>query len=642
MLSARIGDMAAPPVAANAPGAAAPDLAALLEEARRLAGSATACDGAPPPDAAATLAARHTLRALLRQVSPDRRRVSALDNPAVRRRVQDASAGELLAALEADVAPALQRAAMAAASAADSAFDGDDGAAGAAAAATPYRLVERAFRAPAGPRDRSRASVLFAGADGAANIDDALALGAIDFGAAAAWRTDAALRSRLGVVTVAPPASPHCPTGVDGGMYTLASCPGFYYVPGYLSRPQQEALTVAVLRRYAERPNRRNVDASFDPDASNLIMAAAGEPRGGDYGRAVAAVTACGGGGDGGAGGSASLPPQPQPSQPLAKAVAAPTAMSAAMPGAFPSRLWAAHLDDLRARLGSSAAETVDTTGGDADFARLAPSRDGWLSKLTWCTLGQQYDWTARSYHLPSDADYALHAKANAAESPSDAPQREGRWYAPFPDDELAALTVGVADVVHAAATAFYGGSGTDAAAAAVTPLSAPDGVPRASPVGLPLAPFQPQAGIVNVYQYGPGGRPLRGVPMGGHRDDMERRWDRPVVSLNVGCAAVYLLGGPRKEDAPVPVLVRSGDAMLLSGACRLAFHGVARVFDGTAPRELFATRGDPPAPPQSGVGDDGGSGSRGPDAVTDELERAALRAFVAHTRINVNVRQVV
>jgi alkylated DNA repair dioxygenase AlkB len=611
--------MAAQPAAASAAGAAAPDLAALLDEARRLAASA-AGDAGVPNAAAATLAARHALRALLRQVSPDRRRVSALDNPAVRRRVQEASAAELLAALEADVAPALQRASAAAAAAA-AACDGDE-----SATATPYRLVERAFRAPAGPRDRSRASVLFAGADGVATVDDALACGAIDFGATAAWRTDDALRMRLGVVAVAPPSSspPLSPPtggfgGSGGGVYTLTCSPGFYCLPGYLSCSQQEGLAVAVLRRYAERPNRRNVDASFDPDASNLIMAAAGEPRGGDYGRAVAAVT-CAGGGGGGGDGSVS-PPQP------AVHTAAP---AAGAPGRFPSRLWAGHLDDLRARQGAAG-----DAAADADFAHLAPSRDGWLSKLTWCTLGQQYDWTARSYHLPRDADYALHAKGDgAAAAAPQQQQREGRWFAPFPAD-LAALTAGVADAVHAAASAHYGAA--DDAAAAFEPLPAPDGVPRASPVGLPLAPFTPQAGIVNVYQYGPGGRPLRGVPMGGHRDDMERRWDRPVVSLNVGCAAVYLLGGPRKEDAPVPVLVRSGDAMLLSGACRLAFHGVARVFDGTAPVGLFAGP-PPPPPPQAGDGDDDGP----TDAVTDGLERAALRAFVAHTRINVNVRQVV
>lgn len=602
-------------------------------------GRAVAADAAAPVDAR-----RRWLRWLLRIVSPGRKRVAAAGDAAVRRTPGEATLEELLAALELDLAPLLRREASAA---------------GAAQQDTPYRLAERRFRPPPGPAaDSKRASVVFSTLDGVRTAREAVAAGALDLSAGAAWRADAALQAALGIVRL-PLLAPGAPEVLG-----LECAPGFYVLPGYLAAPEQEALAAAVLTRYAERPNRRNVDAPFDPDASNLIMLAAGEPRGGDYGRAassvlsVAAAAATDGGGGGG--GAAPAAATAAAARGAAGAVAAAGEGAAglrAAPPAFPAGLWQQHVEELETRSSRDPAHfsleeletraaaaggcdagqlppcggddaSDDGRGGDDDDGEarldllLAPSRHGWLSKLTWSTLGHQYDWTSRQYHLPGDPDYALHAHAHdaaggaatsaaeaaGAAAPPPAPGGSHRWHAPFPAD-LRRLCERLADHAHAAVAAAHAAAGGDAAAAAAR--------------GLPLAPFDAQSGICNCYQYGPHGRPLRGVPMGGHRDDMERRQDRPVLSFSVGCAAVFLLGGSRKEDAPVPVLVRSGDALLLSGASRLAFHGVARVFDASAPGELFAPLAAAAASPR------------------ERLERAALRAFVRHARLNVNVRQV-
>jgi alkylated DNA repair protein alkB family protein 1 len=141
---------------------------------------------------------------------------------------------------------------------------------------------------------------------------------------------------------------------------------------------------------------------------------------------------------------------------------------------------------------------------------------------------------------------------------------------------------------------------------------------------------LQAQAGIVNLYAAG-----KRSLPMGAHVDDMERDLRFPVLSASIGCAAVFLVGGASKDDAPTPLLLRSGDVLVLSGASRLAWHGVAAVLPGTCPPELFEA-----APAGAGAG--AGTGAGAGDADDEAAERADMRAFLLRNRINFNLRQVV
>lgn len=42
-----------------------------------------------------------------------------------------------------------------------------------------------------------------------------------------------------------------------------------------------------------------------------------------------------------------------------------------------------------------------------------------------------------------------------------------------------------------------------------------------------------------------------------------------------LGCAAVFLIGGLTREVEPIPILLRSGDVVIMSGPrCRRAYHG--------------------------------------------------------------------
>jgi alkylated DNA repair protein alkB family protein 1 len=64
------------------------------------------------------------------------------------------------------------------------------------------------------------------------------------------------------------------------------------------------------------------------------------------------------------------------------------------------------------------------------------------------------------------------------------------------------------------------------------------------------------------------------GDTLGGHLDDMEADWSKPIVSMSLGCKAIFLLGGKSKDDPPHAMYLRSGDVVLMAGEARECFHG--------------------------------------------------------------------
>ncbi|TCT04308.1 alpha-ketoglutarate-dependent dioxygenase AlkB family protein [Aquabacter spiritensis] len=84
-----------------------------------------------------------------------------------------------------------------------------------------------------------------------------------------------------------------------------------------------------------------------------------------------------------------------------------------------------------------------------------------------------------------------------------------------------------------------------------------------------------PEAGLINWYE--PGTR------MGLHQDRDERDLTAPVLSLSLGDTAVFRIGGAQRRDPTRSIRLASGDALLLSGPSRLAFHGVDRIIPGTS-----------------------------------------------------------
>ncbi|CAK5264246.1 unnamed protein product, partial [Mycena citricolor] len=118
---------------------------------------------------------------------------------------------------------------------------------------------------------------------------------------------------------------------------------------------------------------------------------------------------------------------------------------------------------------------------------------------------------------------------------------------------------------------------------------------------------YEPDAGIVNFYQ-------TKDTLMA-HVDRSEVCATSPLVSISLGNAAIFLIGGHTRDSEPVPILLRSGDAVIMSGpVCRRAYHGVPRILENTLPAHL------------------------GP---ADDTEWTAFANYMQTTRVNINVRQV-
>jgi alkylated DNA repair protein (DNA oxidative demethylase) len=88
--------------------------------------------------------------------------------------------------------------------------------------------------------------------------------------------------------------------------------------------------------------------------------------------------------------------------------------------------------------------------------------------------------------------------------------------------------------------------------------------------------PAPPEACLINLYD--PDAR------MGAHQDKDEAALDAPVLSISLGAAAQFAVGGHARGGGTQKLLLRSGDVLALGGPARLIVHGVDKVFAGTSP----------------------------------------------------------
>jgi len=86
---------------------------------------------------------------------------------------------------------------------------------------------------------------------------------------------------------------------------------------------------------------------------------------------------------------------------------------------------------------------------------------------------------------------------------------------------------------------------------------------------------FPPQACLINFYG--------EAAKMGLHQDRDEEDFDAPVISLSLGDSCLFRIGGPKRSDPTRSLRLSSGDALVLAGNDRLAFHGVDRIYPGTS-----------------------------------------------------------
>jgi len=84
-----------------------------------------------------------------------------------------------------------------------------------------------------------------------------------------------------------------------------------------------------------------------------------------------------------------------------------------------------------------------------------------------------------------------------------------------------------------------------------------------------------PECCLVNLYR--------GAAKMGLHQDRDEQALDAPVLSVSLGDAALFRIGGTTRKGPTRSVKLVSGDVLTFGGPARLAFHGIDRVLEGTS-----------------------------------------------------------
>jgi alkylated DNA repair protein (DNA oxidative demethylase) len=87
--------------------------------------------------------------------------------------------------------------------------------------------------------------------------------------------------------------------------------------------------------------------------------------------------------------------------------------------------------------------------------------------------------------------------------------------------------------------------------------------------------PHPPEACLVNYY--------AAAAKMGLHQDRDEQDFGAPVVSISLGDACLFRIGGRERGDPTRSLKLSSGDVIVLGGPSRLAHHGVDRLYPGTS-----------------------------------------------------------
>jgi len=98
-----------------------------------------------------------------------------------------------------------------------------------------------------------------------------------------------------------------------------------------------------------------------------------------------------------------------------------------------------------------------------------------------------------------------------------------------------------------------------------------------------PWPDFAPDACLINYY--GPSAK------MGLHQDRNEKDLTQPILTLCLGDDADFMIGGFSRSDKSMPIVVRSGDALILGGDARMRFHGIRKIYPNTSPLSAVAGR---------------------------------------------------
>ena len=292
------------------------------------------------------------------------------------------------------------------------------------------------------------------------------------------------------------------------------------------------------------------------------------------------------------------------------------------------SGLWDAVTHNLRLVTGTNdAGSSTSPTRQDQTLKTTQWARGGtgrpaseFLASLRWASVGPCYDWTNRVYlkdqdHVPLPIDMMLFAK------------------------QVWALVGG--QVGHSAGSGGDGGGrihdGGGDGGGRIHDGGGNGGGNDGGHRDDLRAEYRPNAALINYYR--------EGDKLCGHVDDAESDQTQPLVSISLGCPAIFLMGGENKDVVPTPMILRHGDAAVLSGAARRAYHGLPRIFPANREHPLVDPDGEPIWDPDARafLGT-----SPLPACVLYSRERSAgtkptspVAQYLLDCRINVSIRQV-
>ncbi|KAG9144603.1 hypothetical protein Leryth_010812 [Lithospermum erythrorhizon] len=219
--------------------------------------------------------------------------------------------------------------------------------------------------------------------------------------------------------------------------------------------------------------------------------------------------------------------------------------------------------------------EQCVTSGGSSS---KSVSASVLLRKLRWSTLGLQFDWSKRSYNISLPHQKIPDALCQLAKTLAAPAMPPGEVFQP----EAAIVNY------------FSSGARRSWAISLITVL-----------LSLPIKPN------IDLFL-------LPGDMLGGHLDDMEKDWSKPIVSLSLACKAIFLLGGKTREDTPLAMFLRSGDIVLMAGEARECFHGVPRIFTDGGHAEISDL-----------------------ESCFSHEDDSSFLEYCRTSRININIRQV-
>lgn len=134
---------------------------------------------------------------------------------------------------------------------------------------------------------------------------------------------------------------------------------------------------------------------------------------------------------------------------------------------------------------------------------------------------------------------------------------------------------------------------------------------------------YKSEAAIINFYPIG--------STLSAHTDHSEFFLDSPLFSISFGQSAIFLIGGLERDHEPLPILLNSGDVLIMSKQSRLCYHAVPRVFQ--CDRQAWSVNEDTTQCKELADED--------VQKCVNSDEWKPFENYLLDSRINVNVRQV-